>query len=73
MDELAHALISIYQRAELGDISLHLYSEDRLAQRGQIDEKQLKAQIAKFLPPILCTIVSLPGNPSANDEYDSGF
>ncbi|EYB98228.1 hypothetical protein Y032_0133g1782 [Ancylostoma ceylanicum] len=60
VDELAHALISIYQRAELGDISLHLYSEDRLAQRGQIDEKQLKAQIAKFLPPILCTLLNYP-------------
>ncbi|KAK6732660.1 hypothetical protein RB195_016805 [Necator americanus] len=60
VDELAQALISVYQRVELGEISLHMSSEDSLPERGQTDEKQLKAQVAKFLPPILCTLLNYP-------------
>ncbi|KHJ92506.1 Rap/ran-GAP [Oesophagostomum dentatum] len=60
VEELAQALISIYQRAERGEISLHMYSEDTLSEKGQMDEKHLKGQIAKFLPPILCTLLNYP-------------
>lgn len=58
VDELAKALIAIYQRSERGEISLHVYTED--LQRGEMDEKQLKGQIAKFLPPVLCTLLNYP-------------
>ncbi|VDP20532.1 unnamed protein product [Heligmosomoides polygyrus] len=46
------------QRSERGEISLHVYTED--LQRGEMDEKQLKGQIAKFLPPVLCTLLNYP-------------
>ncbi|VDM71165.1 unnamed protein product [Strongylus vulgaris] len=58
VEELTQALIFIYQRAERGDISQ--YFDDAIPQRGQVDENQLKGQIAKFLPPILCTLLNYP-------------
>ncbi|VDL72949.1 unnamed protein product [Nippostrongylus brasiliensis] len=58
VDDLAKALIAIYQRCEREEISLYVYSEELPS--VQADEKQLKGQIAKFLPPVLCTLLNYP-------------
>ncbi|KAE9413263.1 hypothetical protein Angca_007869, partial [Angiostrongylus cantonensis] len=60
VDELALALIGIYQRVECGNIASHIHVDDSLLVGGQVDEKQLRGQIAKFLPPILCTLLNYP-------------
>uniref|UniRef100_A0A1I7XTL6 DUF3384 domain-containing protein n=1 Tax=Heterorhabditis bacteriophora TaxID=37862 RepID=A0A1I7XTL6_HETBA len=46
VDRLTQALVALYQRAERKEIALHITSDD----------KQLKGQIAKFLPPVLSTL-----------------
>ncbi|KJH45119.1 Rap/ran-GAP [Dictyocaulus viviparus] len=60
VDELAHALIAIYQRVESGNILSHVNYEDMMPPRERMDEKQLKEQIAKYLPPVLCTLLNYP-------------
>ncbi|KAJ1358100.1 hypothetical protein KIN20_016410 [Parelaphostrongylus tenuis] len=69
LDELAHALIGIYQRIECDNISSHVHVDDGLSASGQLDKKQLRVQIAKFLPPVLCTLLNYPcGQEQRNTE-----